>query len=104
MERQAIFGDKNMKKCHSTVILYIKVITPDQVLFFFQPISRYFLISPIKGMLWYSLEVPHQSASNEYPQLMFAFRNKKNILWRNKKNISARALLMSTHTIRFMEK
>ena len=24
-----------------------------------------------KNMLWYSLEVPHQSASNEYPQHIF---------------------------------
>ena len=27
----------------------------------------------------YSLEVPHQDASNEYPQHMFSCRNKKNI-------------------------
>ena len=30
-------------------------------------------------MLWYSLEVPHGGASNEYPQHMFSWRNKKNI-------------------------
>ena len=30
-------------------------------------------------MLWYSLEVPHQDTSNEYPQHMFLWRNKKNI-------------------------
>ena len=30
-------------------------------------------------MLWYSLEAPRQGASNEYPQLMFSWRNKKNI-------------------------
>ena len=29
-------------------------------------------------MLWYSLEVPHWGASNEYPQHMFSWRNKKN--------------------------
>ena len=38
-----------------------------------------FLISPRKHMLWYSLEAPQQGASNEYPQHMFAWRNKKNI-------------------------
>ena len=27
----------------------------------------------------YSLEVPHQGASKEYPQYMFSCRNKKNI-------------------------
>ena len=38
-----------------------------------------FLISQQKHMLWYSLEVPHQGASNEYPQHMFSSRNKKDI-------------------------
>ena len=58
-----------------------------------------FLISPWKHMLWllirsawqyfsylstktccgYSLEVPCQGTSNEYPQHMFSWRNKKNI-------------------------
>ena len=28
-------------------------------------------------MLWYTLEVPHQVASNEYPQHMILWRNKK---------------------------
>ena len=37
-------------------------------------------------MLWYSLEVPHQDASNEYPQHMFSSRNKKiiDIFWLTK--------------------
>ena len=30
-------------------------------------------------MLWYSLEAPRRGASNEYPQHMFSWRNKKNI-------------------------
>ena len=30
-------------------------------------------------MLWYSLEAPHQGASNEYPQHTLSWRNKKNI-------------------------
>ena len=29
----------------------------------------------------YSLEAPHWGTSNEYPQHMFSWRNKKNILW-----------------------
>ena len=29
----------------------------------------------------YSFEVPHQGASNEYPQHMFSWRNKKKILY-----------------------
>ena len=38
-----------------------------------------FLISPRKHMLWYSLEAPRRGASNEYPQHIFSWRNKKNI-------------------------
>ena len=30
-------------------------------------------------MLWYSLEAPLRGASNEYPQHMFSWRNKKDI-------------------------
>ena len=40
-----------------------------------------FLISPQTHMLWYSLEVPHWGASNEYPQHMFSWRNKEDIMW-----------------------
>ena len=29
----------------------------------------------------YSLEAPHRGASNKYPQHMFLWRNKKNIMW-----------------------
>ena len=32
-------------------------------------------------MLWYSLEAFYRGASNEYPQYMFLWRNKKSILW-----------------------
>ena len=39
-----------------------------------------FLIPPWKLMLWYSLEAPRWGASNEYPQYMFLWRNKKNII------------------------
>ena len=38
-----------------------------------------FLISEQKHMLWYSLEAPRWGASNEYPQNMFSFKNKKDI-------------------------
>ena len=33
-------------------------------------------------MLWYSLEAPHWGTSNEYPQHMFSWKNKKNIMWK----------------------
>ena len=39
----------------------------------------FFLISPRKHILWYSLEAPQRGASNEYPQHMFSWRNKKDI-------------------------
>ena len=32
-------------------------------------------------MLWYSLEAPRRGTSNEYPQHMFSWINKKNIMW-----------------------
>ena len=38
-----------------------------------------FLITRRKHMLWVALEAPQRGASNEYPQLMFSSRNKKNI-------------------------
>ena len=40
-----------------------------------------FLISPRKHTLWVliTLETPCRGASNEYPQHMFSWRNKKNI-------------------------
>ena len=39
----------------------------------------YSLEVPWKHMLCYSLEVPWLGSSNEYPQHMFSWRNKKNI-------------------------
>ena len=33
----------------------------------------------MKTCCGYSLEVPHRGTSNEYPQHMFLWRNKKNI-------------------------
>ena len=39
--------------------------------------SNIFLISSWKYMLWYSLDAPRRGASNEYPQHMFLWRNKK---------------------------
>ena len=47
---------------------------------FFQPKNYIFHISPGKHMLWYSIEVPHLGTSNEYPQHMFLWSNKKKYL------------------------
>ena len=47
--------------------------------FFFQPKSAdFFLISPQKT---YVVGTCYCGASNEYPQHMFSWRNKKNIMW-----------------------
>ena len=54
-----------------------------------------FLTYEEENMLWYSLEVPHWDISNEYPQHIF--------LWRNKKNTD-QTLLMSSTTYIFMKK
>ena len=49
---------------------------------FCQPkILDIFLISPWKHMLWFSIEAPQRGTSNEYPQHMFLWRSKKNIMW-----------------------
>ena len=57
-----------------TVCIHI-TITPDK-----RGIRKiFFLISPQKHSLWYSLEVPHWGFSNEYPQHMFLWTNKKYI-------------------------
>ena len=40
-----------------------------------------FLITHENVCCGYSLEAPHQGASNEYPQHTFSLRNKKNIMW-----------------------
>ena len=54
----------------------------------------------------YSLEVPHQSTSNEYPQHTFSCRNKKNVntfgLKKKKKRLNKRyANVMSTYDKHF---
>ena len=41
----------------------------------------FFLTFSQNHMLWYSLEVPHLDNSNEYPQHIFLWRNKKMIFF-----------------------
>ena len=49
-------------------------------------------------MLWYSLEAPHRGASNEYPQHMFSWRNKKDIsIFRMKKAPSVAMTIVPGH-------
>ena len=46
-------------------------------------------------MLWYSLEAPRRGASNEYPQHMFLWRNKKDIsIFRLKKSALSVSMTM----------
>ena len=56
---------------------------------------NFILIYAQNHALWYSLEVPHQPASNEYQQWMFSWRYKKNIndFWLKKKSVLSGALL-----------
>ena len=60
--------------------MLLAIIATDRALFSSEN-ADIFLISPQKHMLWYSLEAPCRGASNEYPQHMFLWRNKKNIMW-----------------------
>ena len=54
-----------------------------------------FLISRRIHLLWYSLEVPHRGASNEYPQHLFLLTNKKDIsIFRKKKSALSVAMTM----------
>ena len=49
--------------------------------FFHQKVLRFFLFLNENICCWYSFEGPQRGASNEYPQHMFSWRNKKNIIW-----------------------
>ena len=40
--------------------------------------GKYFSYFSMKTCCGYSLEMPHRGTSNEYPQHMFSWRNKKN--------------------------
>ena len=48
-------------------------------------------------MLWYSLEAPHGSASNEYPKHMFLWR-----LWNKKKVYLITSLIESYDKVHFL--
>ena len=66
-------------KTHHIVYIYTFFslsIAPDKAPFQLKN-TDLFLIFPQKHMLWYTLEVPYQVASNEYPQHMILWRNKK---------------------------
>ena len=54
---------------------YGETIAPDTAF----SIPLIFFLFLHKSMLWNSLEVPHQGASNEYPQRMLTCKNKKKI-------------------------
>ena len=70
----------SVKQNKNTLILKTPITAPDKVLFQLKIID-FFFISLQKHMLWYSLEVPHWGTSNEYPQHMFSWRNKKNVFF-----------------------
>ena len=75
----------SMKSLKYEISMTVICIAPDKVPFsierccFLQKSIDIFLISPQNRMLWYLLEAPQWGASNEYPQHMFSWRNKKNI-------------------------
>ena len=46
-----------------------------------QKLLIFFLILNANICCGYSLEVPHQGVSNDYPQHMFSWRHKKNSVW-----------------------
>ena len=62
-------------------------------------IGQFFLFLHKNICCGYSLEVPHQGASNEYPQHMF-YGELTYVVDTHKKHLT-KALLMSTHNICF---
>ena len=49
--------------------------------FFIRKMLLIYFLFLHKNIWWYSLEVPWLGASNEYPQHIFSWRNKTNIMW-----------------------
>ena len=69
------------KACHRTTYCNIYTTAAQDKVLFFPTKITFFLISQQKHMLWFSLEAPCRGTSNEYPQHMFSWKNKKNIMW-----------------------
>ena len=59
----------------------IKNRVPDKALFLTQNQQHFSYFFKKKTCCGYSLEVPHQGTYNKYPQHMFLWRKKKNIVW-----------------------
>ena len=59
--------------------MLICTVAPDNSRFFIQIVLIFFLFFHENIHCGYSLEAPHRDASNEYPQCMFSWRNKKDI-------------------------
>ena len=86
MTRQTIYVKKKKKKIglqFDSVLFYwgnYIIIAPDKTFFFFffQPKSfDIFFYFSMKTCCGYSIEVPCQGASNEYPQHIFSITDKK---------------------------
>ena len=77
LQRQGISGF-SMTRVNIPLFAYDKVVmAPGKALFTTKKTVIFFLILPWKYMLWILIS----STSNEYPQHMFSWRNKKNIIW-----------------------
>ena len=63
------------------VLLHSAVHSNRQGAFFIRKMLIFFLFLHEKICCGYSLEGPRRGASNECPQHMFSWRNKKNIMW-----------------------
>ena len=69
---QSLISGKKKRNIISTLL---------QTLHFFKLKIVFFLFLHKKICCGYSLEVPWWGASNKYPQHIFSWRNKKNIMW-----------------------
>ena len=59
----------------------VQCIAPDKALFFNRKVFIFLLFLHKNICYGYSLEAPQRGVSNEYPQHMFLWRNKNNIIW-----------------------
>ena len=65
--------------CNDGLPMIVEYIALDKMLFFNKKVLIVFLFLHENICCGYSLEVPQRGTSNEYPQQMFSWRNKKNI-------------------------
>ena len=76
-----LIQEGQLSVCLFVFFLFVFFVLFFSFFFFFFFFFLLFLLRTKNICCGYSLEVPRQGASNEYPQQMFTCRNKENITW-----------------------